>query len=172
MQPGDKVRLKANPGRVGILGNETDGPPHRFRVLVTFTDGEEQFVLKNSLEKVDRASAGPYAMVASGRYGRVEDLRGAITYYRLKRSAGEPHLQPEHDEHAVPCLPVQARTAVPRLAVERHPHCGRGRPRQDHRGRPDLDGAPRPCRCEAPLGDLSRDAARESGRPNSPSASG
>lgn len=83
MQPGDKVRLKANPGRVGILGNETDGPPHRFRVLVTFTDGEEQFVLKNSLEKVDRASAGPYAMVASGRYGRVEDLRGAITYYRL-----------------------------------------------------------------------------------------
>ena len=51
MQPGDKVRLKANPGRVGILGNETDGPPHRLRVLVTFTDGEEQFVLKNSLER-------------------------------------------------------------------------------------------------------------------------
>lgn len=83
MQPGDKVRLIANPGRIGILGNETDGPPHRQRVLVTFLDGDEQFHLKSSLEKVDRESSGPFAMVSAGRYGRVADLRGAITYYRL-----------------------------------------------------------------------------------------
>lgn len=83
MQPGDKVRLIANPNRIGILGNETDGPAHRLRVLVTFLDGDEQFHLKTSLEKVDRESSGPFAMVSSGRYGRVADLRGAITYYRL-----------------------------------------------------------------------------------------
>lgn len=83
IQAGDKVRLKSNPGRIGILGNETDGPSHRLRVLVNFLDGDEQFVLRNSLEKVNRQSARPHEMVASGRYGRVADLRGSITYYRL-----------------------------------------------------------------------------------------
>lgn len=83
MQSGDKVRLIANPGRVGILGNETDGPPHRLRLLVNFLDGDEQFVLAGALEKVERESLGPYDLMARGRYGRAADLRGAITYYRL-----------------------------------------------------------------------------------------
>jgi superfamily II DNA or RNA helicase len=83
MQPGDKVRIIANPGRVGIVGSETDGPAHRPRLLVNFLDGDEQFVLKGSLEKVVKEQAGPYQLMASGRYGRVSDLRGAITYYRL-----------------------------------------------------------------------------------------
>lgn len=82
MQPGDKVRLKANLGRVGTLGNEIDGPESRRRVLVIFLDGNEQFVLEASLEKVE-ITPGPYAMIARGRYGRVDDLRGAVTYYRL-----------------------------------------------------------------------------------------
>jgi superfamily II DNA or RNA helicase len=83
MQPGDKVRLIANPSQIGIMGNETDGPPHRLRVLVTFLDGDEQFVLKGSLEKVEHRPPGPYAEILRGRYGRVEDLRGLMTYYRL-----------------------------------------------------------------------------------------
>ncbi len=83
MLPGDKVRLIANPGRVGILGNETDGPTHRLRVLVNFLDGDEQFVLSGSLEKIGKAASGPYELMAAGRYGRASDLRGAITYYRL-----------------------------------------------------------------------------------------
>ena len=83
MQPGDKVRLIANPGRVGVLGNETDGPPHRLRMLVNFLDGDEQFVLAGALEKVEKESLGPYDLMARGRYGRAADLRGAITYYRL-----------------------------------------------------------------------------------------
>lgn len=83
MQPGEKVRLIANPGRVGILGNETDGPPHRLRLLVNFLDGDEQFVLAGALEKVEKESLGPYDLMARGRYGRAADLRGAITYYRL-----------------------------------------------------------------------------------------
>jgi superfamily II DNA or RNA helicase len=83
VQPGDKVRLIANPGRIGILGNETDGPPRRLRILVHFLDGDEQFVLEGQLEKIDKEATGPYGMVKAGRYGRVADLRGAITYYRL-----------------------------------------------------------------------------------------
>ena len=83
MQPGDKVRLIANPGRVGILGNETDGPENRLRLLVNFLDGDEQFVLAGALEKIEKESLGPYDLMARGRYGRAADLRGAITYYRL-----------------------------------------------------------------------------------------
>ena len=83
MKPGDKVRLKANPGKIGILGNETDGPAHRRRLLVQFLDGDEQFILEASLEKVERELPGPFAMISRGRFGRVIDLRGAITYYRL-----------------------------------------------------------------------------------------
>ena len=86
MMPGDKVRLIANPGRVGILSAETDGPSHRQRLLVNFLNGEEQFVLAGSLEKVEQATSGPYQLMAAGRYGRASDLRGATTYYRLSRS--------------------------------------------------------------------------------------
>jgi SNF2 family DNA or RNA helicase len=83
MKPGDKVRLKANPARVGILSNEYDGPTHRRRVLVRFFDGEEDFILEGSLEKVDNTTPRPYALIKKGRYGKVKDLRGAITFYRL-----------------------------------------------------------------------------------------
>lgn len=83
MRPGDKVRLIANPSKVGVLGNETDGPSQRQRVLVTFLDGDEQFVPKGSLEKVEARPPGPYAEIARGSYGRVDDLRGLMTYYRL-----------------------------------------------------------------------------------------
>lgn len=83
MQAGDKVRLIANPSRIGILGNETDGPPHRPKVLVHFLDGDEQFVPQGALEFVEQKSQGPYAMIKAGKYGHVEDLRGLMTYYRL-----------------------------------------------------------------------------------------
>ncbi|MFZ1364621.1 MAG: SNF2-related protein [Brachymonas denitrificans] len=84
MNPGDKVRKKANPGRVGVLGSETSGPPHRLRVLVTFLDSQEdEWVLKDSLERVETKPLGPYELILAGKYGRVSDLRGAITYHRL-----------------------------------------------------------------------------------------
>ena len=83
MQAGDKVRLKANPGRIGVLGSETDGPPARQRVLVNFLDGSEEFFLPGALEKVEKKAPGPYELIKQGRYGRTNDLRGAITYYRL-----------------------------------------------------------------------------------------
>ena len=34
-------------------------------------DGDEQFVLEASLEKVEKETPGPYAMISRGRYGRV-----------------------------------------------------------------------------------------------------
>lgn len=83
ISPGDKVRVIANPGRVGRVGNETDGTGHRLKVLVEFRDGDEEFILIGSLEKVDQRIVGPMALVKAGRYGRVKDLRGKITTHRL-----------------------------------------------------------------------------------------
>ena len=83
LKPGDKVRIRANPSRVGRLTGEYDGPPDRRRVLVSFNNGDEEFVLMGSLEKVVGDALRPYALIESGRYGTVEHLRGAITYYRL-----------------------------------------------------------------------------------------
>lgn len=83
MQIGSKVRLKTNPSRIGILGNETDGPAHRQRVLVNFLDGEEDFVLLSTLEAVTEKAIGSYDSIKSGSFGFVDDLRRAITYYRL-----------------------------------------------------------------------------------------
>lgn len=83
MQPGDKVRLIANPTRVGVLGNEFDGPPHRRRVLVTYLDGKEDFVLPLTLEKVEARKASPYDCIVNGKFSGADDLRGAITFHRL-----------------------------------------------------------------------------------------
>lgn len=83
MRPGDKVRLKANPSRVGTLTDEYDGSPRRRRVLVRFNDGSEDFILEGSLEKVEGDVLRPYALIEQGRYGKINDLRGAITFYRL-----------------------------------------------------------------------------------------
>lgn len=83
LQPGDKVRLAGNPSRVGILSNETDGPPERTQYLVRFLDGDEDFFLLDSLEKVEKENPGPWTMLRDGHYGRTEDLRGLITHHRL-----------------------------------------------------------------------------------------
>ncbi len=83
MKPGYKVRKKANPSRVGVLTGETSGTAARLRYLVVFPNGEE-FVLGDSLELV--SGKGPqdsYDCIRQGRFGRVPDLRGAITFYRL-----------------------------------------------------------------------------------------
>lgn len=81
--PGDKVRVKTNPSRIGILSNQVDGPASRPRVLIHFQDGTDDWLLAATLEKVEATPHGPYRTIKEGRFGRVDDLLGAITYYRL-----------------------------------------------------------------------------------------
>lgn len=83
LKPGDKVRKKGNPSRIGVLSNETSGPESRPRFLVVFPDCEE-FVLSETLEIAEGSGVvDPYDTILKGRFGRVHDLRGAITYFRL-----------------------------------------------------------------------------------------
>ena len=84
MSPGDTVRVKNNPSRIGVMLNQTDGVGGRLRVLVLWnSDQSKQFVLHSSLEKVDEAPLGPQDRILRGEYGGARDLRGAITFYRL-----------------------------------------------------------------------------------------
>jgi superfamily II DNA or RNA helicase len=83
INPGDRVRLKSNPAREGIFTGEIEESRDRKRLLIRFFDGEEDFVLEGALEKVESRTLSPLELLRSGRFGRAEDLRGAITFYRL-----------------------------------------------------------------------------------------
>jgi SNF2 family DNA or RNA helicase len=83
MQPGDRVRLKDNPSRVGFLTSDPSiGEGRRHRLVVSFTDGTES-VLASTLEKVEGEVTDPFLLMQRGSYGGAAHLRGAITYYRL-----------------------------------------------------------------------------------------
>lgn len=83
MKPGSKVRKIANPSRIGVWTGDTSGSEDRLRYLIVFPDGDE-YVLAESLELVTNdAQQDPYELIGQGRFGRVPDLRGAITYHRL-----------------------------------------------------------------------------------------
>jgi len=83
MNPGDKVRVRDNPSRVGTLsGDPPIGEGRRRRLVVDFPDGTEP-VLEASLERVERETRDAFLLMQRGQYGRVTDLRGAITHFRL-----------------------------------------------------------------------------------------
>lgn len=89
MNPGDKVRVKDNPSRVGTLTSQPAiGEGRRRRLVVDFPDGTEP-VLEASLEKVERETRDPYLLMMRGEYGRVQDLRGSLTHYRLTGKLAE-----------------------------------------------------------------------------------
>jgi superfamily II DNA or RNA helicase len=83
MKSGDKVRLKSDPSRVGVLSGEEQIRGDRRRLEVRLFDGVDQFFLENALELVPSDDTNPYALFRKSRYGRLRDLRGSLTYYRL-----------------------------------------------------------------------------------------
>ena len=84
VQPGDKVRKTANPGRIGLLGNQTNGAANRQRGLVTWLDNnQEEYVLLSTLERASPGREDAYDLTLKGHFGRIKDLRGSITSHRL-----------------------------------------------------------------------------------------
>ena len=85
MQAGDLVRLADNPSRLGTLTAQRSGVPPRERVLVNFNDGKRELQLVSALELVELDGHVEDAndLILRGQYGRVMDLRGAITHHRL-----------------------------------------------------------------------------------------
>lgn len=84
IKPGSKVRLKRNPTRIGVVGNEFSGEGRRQRVVVTFVEPlEEEEVLLSELEPVEQKNNTPTACIRDNRYASAINLRTAITHHRL-----------------------------------------------------------------------------------------
>ena len=83
MNPGEKVRLKSDPSRVGVVGQEFQIRAGTKRIQVFFNDGTDQFLQEQALELLTQNNSNPYALFRDGRYAKVGDLRGALTFFRL-----------------------------------------------------------------------------------------
>ncbi|MFO1465373.1 MAG: SNF2-related protein [Steroidobacteraceae bacterium] len=83
-QAGRRVRLKSDPARIGILTGATESRKGSTRWQVEFLDGSgAEFVPELALEAVTAASSNTYELVRNGRFARLVDLRGSLTYFRL-----------------------------------------------------------------------------------------
>ncbi len=82
MAPGTRVRLIADPGRVGVLTGKSGERGGCLRLQVDFLDGYGWHPV-NQLEVVSGESSDPLELFNQGKFGRVRDLRGNLTHIRL-----------------------------------------------------------------------------------------
>jgi len=81
-QPGTRVRLKVDPGRVGVATDKTRERANRLYQQIVFPDGAS-FELLSTLEEISEIYDEPIDLLKKGRIGRIRDLRGNLTYIRL-----------------------------------------------------------------------------------------
>lgn len=79
---GTRIRLKVNPGRMGVTTDKTRERANRLYQQVIFPDGMS-YELVSSLEEVSDDYDDPIDLLSKGRIGRVRDLRGNLTFIRL-----------------------------------------------------------------------------------------
>lgn len=82
LAPGVRVRLKADPGRVGVLTGEKLEHGRHARWQVIFPEGS-QYVIEPQLEPVVEEQLHPIELIKQGQFGRARDLRGVFTHIRL-----------------------------------------------------------------------------------------
>ncbi|MYD61770.1 MAG: DEAD/DEAH box helicase [Gemmatimonadetes bacterium] len=80
--PGCRVRLKHDPGRIGIITGNTRKIRDLFRWQVAFPEGD-QYVPEDQLEVVTQGSEDALDQLVRGRFGDELDLRRTITHTRL-----------------------------------------------------------------------------------------
>jgi len=82
MNPGQKVRIKTNPARVGTLTDRRQSIGRRVKLGVDFKNGGHEYILVGQLELVpDEESLND--LIQSGNFSGREVLRNSITYRRL-----------------------------------------------------------------------------------------
>ena len=82
MKPATLVRLISNPSRQGYTGEKSRTMGGRLYWQVFFPDGP-QYISAKQLEIVSTESEDAFDLFSQGKFGRVQDLRGAITHIRL-----------------------------------------------------------------------------------------
>lgn len=79
---GLRVRLKSNPGRIGVLSGEVVGNPASPRWQVIFVESTE-FVPGLALEAVPEEGGNPWVDMRKMRFSSPRELRSALTHARL-----------------------------------------------------------------------------------------
>ena len=82
MNPGTRVRIKADPRRIGVLTGKKRKRPHRVYWQVMFPEGSD-FILEAQIELIPEELEDPVVLIEQGKFGRARDLRGVLTYMRL-----------------------------------------------------------------------------------------
>lgn len=82
MNPGTTVRLKADPGRVGIITGKTRSRAGKTLWQVKFPDGAD-YHREIHLEIMTDNDEDPIDLLREGKLGRSRDLRGNLTHIRL-----------------------------------------------------------------------------------------
>ncbi len=82
MNPGQKVRIKTDPARVGVLTDRKQIIGRRVKLGVDFKEGGHEYILEGLLELVpDEESLND--LIQSGNFSGRQVLRNSITYRRL-----------------------------------------------------------------------------------------
>jgi hypothetical protein len=83
MEAGQRVRLKSDPGRIGVLtgrfrelGNKT------LQYQIMFPEGSS-YQPDYEIEVIDSESDDPFVLLEKGRFGRVSELRRNLSHIQL-----------------------------------------------------------------------------------------
>ena len=82
MNPGTRVRIKADPRRIGVITGKKRERPNRVYWQVMFPEGPD-FILGAQIELIPEELEDPVELVKQGKFGRARDLRGILTHMRL-----------------------------------------------------------------------------------------
>ena len=82
MQTGTSVRLKADPGRVGVITGRTRQRAGKTLWQIRFPDGAD-YQKEIHLEILSENGDDPIELLRLGKLGRARDLRGSLTHIRL-----------------------------------------------------------------------------------------
>jgi len=83
MEPGTRVRVKADPGRIGVVTRRKREHAGTTYLQVDFHNSIPQFVLLDQLEEVSDTFDDPIELLRNGKLGRSKDLRSNLTHIRL-----------------------------------------------------------------------------------------
>ncbi len=82
MEKGTKVRIKADPSRIGFTTGNFQERAGRIRWEIDFIDGSNSSYLETALEVVETKETS-FSLLQKGRFGHAEDLRSQLTHIRL-----------------------------------------------------------------------------------------
>ena len=83
MQAGQRVRIKSDPGRIGVLTGKTRQIADGLRYWQVQFPDRASFQLDDGLELVPDTLEHPVDLLRDGKLGRAKDLRGNLTHVRL-----------------------------------------------------------------------------------------